>query len=112
MQAIVHKIQAINVWVEPTNPPRLIVEAVGELPTHGWSNGRLSPVEYAEPPEDGLQEYQFIATPSHGRDDERTCSIRASVTWEDFPDWVRGVRVTTMTNAMAPRLSILEPVEA
>ena len=46
----------------------LLVHAVGNVPTSGWSGLRLSPRYDAKPPADGRWDFEFQADPPGERD--------------------------------------------
>ncbi len=63
---IASKIYAVDqtqVRIAKSKPPILLIHATGRTTTSGWTDGQLSPYVYLFPPEDGVQEYDFIATP-------------------------------------------------
>jgi hypothetical protein len=71
---------------------RLLINAVGTVPTSGWSDVRLNPVFYIDPPADGIWDFDLIGDPPVGP--VLTVSLPVSATGTfSCPDWVRGVRV-------------------
>ncbi len=48
------------------SPPDIVVSAVGTVPTSGWNNPHLTPWIYVSPPEDGIQDFDFIAERPEG----------------------------------------------
>ena len=63
----IFSVDEIFVYITRTKPPWLIVHALGRTATTGWSNGTLSKYVYLTPPDDGVQEFDFIAdTPASG----------------------------------------------
>lgn len=87
-----------DVDIIKTNPPALFVAAVGLVNTSGWSNPVLIPRTYVNPPADGIQEFDFFATPPSGIVLPYFARISGNAVLPDFPDWVRGVRVVSATN--------------
>ena len=86
-------------WLE-SDPPFLVVNAKGKVATNGWTEPNLSRVVYVTPPEDGIQEYEFYATPPTGIVPQVETPVAAADRWHDPADWVKGVRVKSATNSM------------
>lgn len=57
------EVKKANVGTTRSRPPKTIVYAAGTVPTSGWSNPQLAPWYYIMPPEDGIQDIDFYATP-------------------------------------------------
>lgn len=87
-----------SVDIIKSNPPSLHVSADGYVTTSGWTCGMLMPREYVTPPADGIQEFDFVATPPDGIVLQVISKISASGVLPEMPAWVRGVRVVTATN--------------
>ena len=47
-------------------PPQLQITARGMVPTAGWTNPRLEPFIFIQPPPDGIYEFDFVADPPSG----------------------------------------------
>lgn len=71
----------------------LIVAAVGEVPTGGYTKAMLTRVNYIRAPDDGIQDYEFSATPPAGLATQVISQVRASDTWSGPSAWVKGVRI-------------------
>lgn len=97
-----------------TNPPALHVAADGLVETSQWSNPVLVPrtCEAKTPPADGIQEFDFHATPptSDAIVLPYETKISGSGTLPDLPEWVRGVRVIADTNEVEYLFPIAEPL--
>jgi hypothetical protein len=74
-------------------PDRLILVAAGEVPTTGWTHGRLTPRFYSTPPSDGVWDFDFIADPPYGIVVDVLCAIAAGASLAEPPAWLKGVRV-------------------
>ncbi len=57
----VYCIDDLIVRVTRTDPPWLIIFALGRAATTGWSDAQLSMHVHITPPEDGVQGYEFVA---------------------------------------------------
>jgi hypothetical protein len=66
--------------------------------TGGWTNGRLAARVYVTPPEDGVQEFDFIADAPSGMVSQALSRIKGSGGVDPAPSWLRGVRVYAETN--------------
>ena len=66
MTAKILKVLDIELSIQESHPPNLVVEANGEVTTGGWSNGRLLPYIYINPPKDGIYEFDFVGDPPNG----------------------------------------------
>ncbi len=86
-------------WLE-SNPPFLVVNAKGKVGTPGWTNPTLTRLVYVTEPADGIQDYEFHATPPTGMVPEVVTPISAADRWHDPAKWVKGVRVKSATNSI------------
>ncbi|MBA7465775.1 hypothetical protein ES707_00946 [subsurface metagenome] len=57
----VFAVDEVQVRIVRTEPPWLLIHAVGRVPTTGWSNGQLSKHVYVTSPADGIQGFDFVA---------------------------------------------------
>lgn len=95
-KALVGKITAVEITIQKTNPPNLVVTATGEVPTGGFSEAELIRVQYVVPPEDGMQDYYLYAEPPAGLAPQVISLIEATNTWKEYTeeaDWLKGVRI-------------------
>jgi hypothetical protein len=82
-----------------SNPPQLVVHATGVVPTGSWTDGRLIPYVYVTPPQDGIQDFDFVARAPKGYVIQVESPISAS--WiGTFPVWMKGARVHSSTNSV------------
>ena len=86
-----------------SNPPQLSVEATGTTRTSGWTNPRLEPRIYIQPPADGIYVFDFVADRPDGISNPAITPISATnkVT---SPQWAKGVRVVAETNSKQEKL--------
>lgn len=71
----------------------LVITATGEVPTGGYSSPKLERVTYVKMPDDGIQDFTFVATPPDGPATQVISRVEARTRWSDVPDWVKGVRI-------------------
>lgn len=71
----------------------LTVNAVGEVPTAGFTKPTLTRVTYIKKPDDGIQDYTFRAVPPGGIVAQVVSQVEASDVWKSMPTWVKGVRI-------------------
>ena len=57
----VFAVDDVQVRITRTEPPWLVIHAIGRVPTTGWSNGQLSKHVHVTPPADGIQGFDFVA---------------------------------------------------
>lgn len=89
----VPKILSVSHQLQKSNPPALILDVTGEVPTGGYTNVILERAVYVKPPEDGIQDYYLKANPPTGVAITVISEVKASDVWTDLPAWVKGVRV-------------------
>jgi len=73
-------------------PPLLQIDAEGEVPTSGWTDGKLEPRVYIVNPPDGIQDFDFTAEPPQGPASDVVSAIKASATIH-FQEWMKGYRI-------------------
>lgn len=57
----IYTIDTVDMTLIKTNPPSLVISCSGRTATSGWKNPFLSQYIYVTPPEDGIQEFDFLA---------------------------------------------------
>jgi hypothetical protein len=72
---------------------KLTVNAVGQVPTGGWSGAKLTPRATKEAPKDGIYEYDLTAVPPDGFATQVISKVKASHTWDNPPTDIKGVKV-------------------
>jgi hypothetical protein len=95
----IFKVYSVAARCLKSNPPQLAVSTHGIASTRGWTQPRLIPHEYDEPPEDGIIEYDFVADPPETRAQRIVTPISSSYFTCPIPDWVKGVRVIAEKNS-------------
>lgn len=100
MDAKVLEVTSVSFALTKSLPPGLIVHATGKVSSSGWSNGRLVPYVYLVPPQDGIWDFDFIATRPERIALTVISPISASEFIEPMPSWCRGVRVHAGSNEM------------
>lgn len=98
----ISRINSVDLQVTGADQQNLTITAVGEVPTGGWANGTLVQYEYVTFPEDGIQEYDFIATPPSGGAITVVSPILAAAV-QDKPKQLRGVKVYAAQNDLTVR---------
>ena len=90
----VAKILAVTHQVQTSQPPNLLITAVGEVPTGGWSDVVLLRRIYVAEPADGIYEYDLLAKPPDGPATQAFTQVKAANLWEKIdPAKVKGIRV-------------------
>jgi hypothetical protein len=72
---------------------KLTVNAVGQVPTGGWSGAKLTRRATKEPPKDGIYEYDMTAVRPTGIVTQVISKVKASDTWDNPPADIKGVKV-------------------
>lgn len=71
-----------------------VMEATGEVPTGGYTEPQLIKVEYVKQPDDGIQDFNLVATKPTGIVTQAFAKITARYDWKgEIPAWVKGVRI-------------------
>jgi hypothetical protein len=97
----VYEVKSVDVQLDKSKPPGVRVKAKGAVRTTGWTQARLAPVIYIQPPPDGIQDLTFLADGPTGPVHETITEIESAVLdLGRVPEWMRGVRVTAETNKM------------
>ncbi len=92
--AHVKTILNVEYAIEESNPPTLVVTAVGQVPTLGWKDAELIRRVYVAPPADGIWDYDLYAVPPAGLALQALSVVRADDRWVGFDRGsVKGVRV-------------------
>lgn len=98
-------VDQIDVSLIKTMPPQLLIVASGHVPTTGWSKPALSPWFYIRVPDDGVQDFDFVAEEPHGHAGDVVLPITAETTISRDPQnyWgpghpLRGVRIHARSN--------------
>ena len=62
----VMSVTSVALQLRKSQPPQLVISVTGKVPTSGWKNGELLAWRYAVAPADGIQDFEFVATPPEG----------------------------------------------
>lgn len=94
----------------------LYIDVVGLVTTSGWVNGRLEPRFYIKFPEDGIQDFDFVADPPAGIALMVVSPIAAKrLEWPKPPlDILKGVRIHAQSNNITKHIEedfIKNPIE-
>ena len=101
MSVLIANVKSVCFDILKSSPPQVLVEAKGEVSTGGWSNPMLAPRFYIVPPEDGIQEFDFVATPpSPGTIVTQGFKEVSAESTGVKTDWMKGVRVYAAANAI------------
>ena len=92
----VKQILEVTYAIQKTDPPSLIVKVVGQVPSGGYQDVKLTRVKHAKPPKDGIQEYMLTAVPPDGFGIQVISKVTAQDTWKKYKKeapWIKGIRV-------------------
>jgi hypothetical protein len=71
-----------------------VMVVTGEVPTGGYTDPMLIKVTYVKQPDDGIQDFTFVATKPTGIVTQAVTKITARYDWKgELPAWVKGVRI-------------------
>ncbi len=96
-------VKSAHAVIVKTNPPGLVVDASGEVPTAGWTNIRLEPFFYIVPPADGIWDVDFSGDAPTGMVAQVILPVSASITLP-APKWLKGVRVHAAQNQLQAKV--------
>lgn len=102
----VYSVDEVRLDILESNPPQLVINARGQVNSTGWTDGHLVPVQYVQPPPDGIWDVTFVARPPDGVVLWVFQPIQAApLHWGPFdPKELKGIRVTAETNEIVKRL--------
>lgn len=101
------RVNSATVTIWRSVPPSLTVSAIGQCSSSGWAAPTLAAWRYVVPPEDGIQDFDFVAVPPSGFALTVVTPIAASelaqVSWADY--WgpgkaLNGVRIHAQENSV------------
>lgn len=72
---------------------KLTITAVGQVPTGGWKDAKLTPKETKEAPKDGVYEFELTAVRPTGIVTQVVSKVKATYTWEKVPADLKGVKI-------------------
>jgi hypothetical protein len=95
----------------------LVVVAIGEVPTSGWTNPVLTAVIYVVPPKDGIQDFTFFVDPPAGRVIQMPMPIAAEASAKaDVANYwgkglpLKGVRIHSESNDIEAPIEVASSV--
>lgn len=94
----INRIEKIEIELLKSNPPTINFKVTGMAPTGGWSGPELLAHEYTTPPQDGIQEFEFVAEPPTNIVKQVLTLITANHVFDPRPSWVRGIRIYASSN--------------
>jgi hypothetical protein len=59
-------VDSVQVATLESKPPQFAITANGKVPSSGWTQPELTQWFYVVPPQDGIQDYDFVAQPPSG----------------------------------------------
>lgn len=93
------RVDSVDVHVQVSSRPDVVVVARGFTTTTGWSHGHLELREPEAPPHDGVYEFDFVATPPVGKAGEMVTPIAGAGVIPHPHRNMRSVRVYAKTNS-------------
>ena len=100
----VPSITDVTVSMLKSNPPQLEIDAKGYSGLGVWEQAHLSVREYVTPPADGFQEIDMIGN-QVSEHEKIITNFDLTITIQQYPDWLKGVRVRGAENFMEAMLS-------
>jgi hypothetical protein len=92
----VKTILEVTYAIQESEPPNLVVTAVGQVNSGEYKDVKLTRVKYTKPPKDGIQEYVLSAVPPSGAAIQVISKVTATDTWKAYKKeapWIKGIRV-------------------
>ena len=71
----------------------LSITAVGQVPTGGWKDAKLTPRKTTAAPKDGIYEFDMTAVRPSGIVTQVVSKVTAKYTWENPPTDLKGIKV-------------------
>lgn len=94
-------VTSVSWKLDKSKPPILTIDALGDVGSSGWTDGKLVIKEYIVEPADGFQEFDFEATgPGPGPTTRPILPINGSYELTDPAPWIKGVRVHAAKNSL------------
>ena len=95
-QELVPVIKSAEFEVQAGDKPTLLVKAIGQVKSLGYSKAKLTRTAHPKPPGDGVQEYTLTAVPPGGPAGQALANLEAEDVWVGYEadaPWLKGVRV-------------------
>jgi hypothetical protein len=103
----VEKVTKIDLQIQKSEPPTLVITATGQSKTGSSQEGVLVPFEYIRPPENGIFEFTFFEGSGGyetGTEAKTINEVKAEYRWESLPKIVKGVKIYAATNDLTKML--------
>jgi hypothetical protein len=83
----------------------VLITALGMVTTTGWSQARLQPFIYVQPPPDGIWDFVFVAKPPSGIAADVVSPISTSYVWKLGGYDLKGVRIHSATKTITQKVT-------
>jgi hypothetical protein len=101
----VASVEMVYLSLLKSNPPQLVVSAIGKVGSTGYTDPSLSPVVYIVEPADGVHELHFLARPPHDPSLQVLMPIAAQYVFTGMEVWkIKGVKVHAASNSITQML--------
>lgn len=97
----VYEIKSVKIVVEKRS---LTIYVEGVARTPGYTNPRLEPYMYIQPPPDGMYDFDFVADRPSGPVQQVLTPISCKYEWENYPGDAKGVKVHSDTNTVEEKI--------
>jgi hypothetical protein len=102
----IYRVEYVNLTFLALNGPRIVlISAYGATNTSGWSQFRLQPYIYVQPPLDGIWDFVFVGEPPSGIALDVVSHASATYVWTLGKFDFKGVRVHSATNSVEKTVS-------
>jgi hypothetical protein len=71
----------------------LTITAIGQVPTGGWKDAKLTPRKTKDAPKDGIYEFDMTAVRPTGIVTQIVSKVTAKYTWQSPPADLKGIKV-------------------
>jgi hypothetical protein len=100
-ETLILTVTYVQIRIERSYPPALIIEASGEVRSLGFRLAKLNPYYYTAAPEDGIYELAFVASEPEEFEDQVISPVNATpFRWDAFPADLKGIKIIAETNAL------------
>jgi hypothetical protein len=102
----------VELFVLENHPPKLRISASGNILGKGWTNPRLEPFVFIQPPPDGIYDFDFVADPPHQEPaTDAITPIGVVHLWDPLPPDAKGVRIHVKHDSKKALLNNSEHLE-
>src|SRR6478672_10267696 len=98
MEAKILSIESIKLINLNSNTPFLVLLVEGQASTPGWSEFRLCPFVYLNPPANGIYEFNLIGKEPEYIGTQFSTAAAAVYVWKGFPENLKGIKVYGSAN--------------